>query len=158
MAIITRWHMPPEKVRVSGHPLFGIANLHGAQQLQRLRARFIPRHSLVGRNRIGDLVADGTDRIERRARVLEDHRHRRAVQMAEIAPDIRVMSCPRNWMSPAVIRPAASSSRVIAKPVTDLPEPLADEAEHLALAERQRDATHRLDKATPCREGDVQIA
>ena len=36
------------------------------QQLQRLRARFIARHSLVGRNRIGDLVADGTDRIERR--------------------------------------------------------------------------------------------
>ena len=35
---------------------------------------------------------------------------------------------------------------------------LADEAEHLALAERQRDATYRLDKATPCREGDVQVA
>ena len=73
-------------MRVSGHPLFRIANLHGAQQPQRLRSRFIPGHSLMGRNRISDLVADGTDRIERRTRVLEDHRHRRAVQMAEIAP------------------------------------------------------------------------
>ena len=72
-------------MRVSGHPLFGIANLHGAQQLQRLRARLISGHSLMGRNRIGDLVPDGTDRIERCTRVLEDHRHRRTVQMAEIS-------------------------------------------------------------------------
>ena len=33
-------HAAGEFVRISGHPLFGIANLHGAQQLQRLRARF----------------------------------------------------------------------------------------------------------------------
>src|SRR5439155_11222195 len=33
----------------------------------------------------------------------------------------------------------------------------ADEAEHFALAERQRHATHRLDQAAPCREGDVQV-
>src|SRR5204863_8860415 len=30
-------------------------------------------------------------------------------------------------------------------------------AEHLSLAERQRDAAHRLNKATPRREGDVQV-
>ena len=37
-AIITADKCRRRVVRVSGHPLFGIANLHSAQQLQRLRA------------------------------------------------------------------------------------------------------------------------
>src|ERR1700754_2986809 len=44
------------------------------------------RYPLVGRNGVGDLIADGADRIERRARILEDHRHRGAMQIAEITP------------------------------------------------------------------------
>ena len=41
-------HAAGEFVRIGRHPLFGIANLHGAQQPQRLRPRFIARHALVG--------------------------------------------------------------------------------------------------------------
>ena len=152
-------HAAGEFVRVSGHSLFGVANLHSAQQLQRLRARFIPGHSLMGRNRIGDLVPDGTDRIERRTRVLEDHCHRRAVQMAEITPryprdvlpakpDLACRDTAGRIEQPRDRKAGDGFSRAA----------LADEAEHLALAERQRDATHRLDKATPCREGDLQVA
>ena len=73
-------------MRIGGHPLLGIADLHGAQQLQRLRARLIARRFAYGRV-IASAIWSPTARIglSARARVLEDHRHRRAVQMAEVA-------------------------------------------------------------------------
>ena len=146
-------------MRIGGHALFGIANLHGAQQPQRLGARFISRHSLVGQDSIGDLLADGTDRIERRTRILENHRHRGAVQMTEIAT--------------RYLRDVLPAKQNIARrdPSGRIEQPryreagdgfaraaLANETEHLALVERQRDATHCLDQAASCRERYVQVA
>src|SRR5439155_17794997 len=108
--------------------------------------------------RIGDLSADSTDRIGRGARVLEDHRHRGAMEMAEIAgrylrdvlptkPDMACRDPPGRIEQPRDRKTGDGLARAA----------LADEAEHLALAERQRDTTHRLDRSAPCRESDVQV-
>jgi len=64
--------------------------LHSAQHSSAC-ARASSRAFAYGPYRIGDLVSDGTDRIERGTRILEDHRHRRAMQMRK-SPQILVMS------------------------------------------------------------------
>ena len=51
-----------------------IGDADRAQHLDRLRRRLAPRHIAVADQHVGDLAADRTDRIERGARILEDHR------------------------------------------------------------------------------------
>ena len=55
--------------------------------------------SACGPKWVGDLIADGADRIERRTRILEDHRHRGAMQVAEITPRYPrdVLSAKTTW-------------------------------------------------------------
>jgi hypothetical protein len=38
----------------------------------------------VSQDGVGDLLADGTDRVQRPPRILENHRHRGAMEIAEI--------------------------------------------------------------------------
>ena len=111
------------------------------------------------RDRVGNLVTDSTDRIERGTRILEDHRHRCAMQIAKIAPryprdilpakpDISRRDPPGSIEQPGDRESRDGFSRTA----------LANEAEHLTCAERQRDTTHRLHQPAPCRESDVQVA
>src|SRR6266700_1207600 len=94
---------------------------------------------------IGDLLADGTDRIERRTRILEDHRHRGTMQIAEITPrylhdvlpakpNIACRDPPRGIEQPRYRKAGDGFAR----------SALANEAEHLTLTQRQRYSTHRL--------------
>ncbi len=130
-------HAPREFVRIGGHAPFRIADLHSAKQLQRLPACLIAGHSLMSHDGIGDLLADGTDRVERRTRILEDHRHRGAVQIAKITPrylrdvlstkpDIAPCYPPGRIEQPGDRKAGDGLARAA----------LANEAEHLALAER----------------------
>ena len=92
---------------------------------------------LVVAERLGDDVGRAHARIERRVRVLEDHlqlaperAHRRAAERDRCA-------ARATRSSPAV----GSSSRRMVLPAVDLPQPrLADEAERLALGDREADA------------------
>src|SRR5450432_498420 len=118
----------------------------------------MPRQPPMRENGIGDLLADGADRMERGARILENHRHGRAMQAAEVAarnpgdvlpakPDMACRDPARSVQQPRDRKTGDGFARAA----------LTDQAKHLALAERQCDATHRLDQAMSRREGDVQV-
>jgi hypothetical protein len=123
MAIMMRWRWPPESwcgklaymrsrvgqpTRQHGDLIFGARG--GVEQ--GVRAQHLV-----------DLVAAGHDRVERRHRLLEDHRHARAAQLAQ--PRLRWrarMSSPCSRISPA--GPAAPWQQAHhACAITDLPEP-----------------------------------
>ena len=96
--------------------------------------------------RLGDLLADGHQRVEAGHRLLEDHRHavaaqalqRRLRQAGEVAP-------PAAAIRPAAIRPAGRGSRPMTESaVIDLPQPdLADQRQRLAAAKAEGDPVHR---------------
>jgi len=54
--------------------LLGLGNAHEAQHINDLAMRGRPAEALVQQQGFRDLLADGHDRIERRHRLLEDHR------------------------------------------------------------------------------------
>ena len=67
-------HAARELVRVVAEPLPGIGNGDGLQVLHCLLKRLAPLEPAVQAQRFGDLAADRQHRIERRHRLLEDHR------------------------------------------------------------------------------------
>ena len=95
IAIITRWRIPPgELVRVVLHPPPGLGDADELEHLPRPVHRLALARSLVDANRLGDLLADGVHRVERRHRLLEDHRdlvaadalHLAVAERHEVAP------------------------------------------------------------------------
>ena len=85
MAIITRWRMPPrELVRVRVHALLGRGDAHLAQHLHRALPRLLPIEALVQPDRLADLLAHRVDGVERRHRLLEDHRDLVAADAAHL--------------------------------------------------------------------------
>ena len=62
----------------------GRGNPHQFEHLDRARLGGLRRHRGVGQDRLDDLLADGVDRIERGHRLLEDHRHLAAAQLAAL--------------------------------------------------------------------------
>ena len=61
-------------MRIVVHALVGIRNLHQPQHFDRLVERGLARQPFVLAQHLGDLLADGVDRIERGHRLLEHHR------------------------------------------------------------------------------------
>ena len=76
MAIMTRWLMPPESwcgkaARAAG----GIGDADFGQQLDDPRLARLAGEAEMGLQRLADLEADGEAGVQRRHRLLEDHRH-----------------------------------------------------------------------------------
>ena len=67
-------HAAGELMRIVVHALVRIGDLHQAQHLDGLVERRALRKPLVPAQHLGDLLADGVDRIERGHRLLEHHR------------------------------------------------------------------------------------
>ena len=89
-------HAARELVRVVVDPLLGARDPDRLQQLDRAVARGFLRHVVVDEHRLGQLPADALDRVQRRHRVLEDHRHpvpRISLQLAWTSP------CRISWPS-----------------------------------------------------------
>ena len=136
----------------------GIGDADQVEQLDRTVVRRLLRAAEVPTAHLGDLGADGEQRVERRHRVLEDHRdllaaHSRSVSSASCTSD-----SPFQRTSPPVILPGQ----------LDQPEQrlggdalagaaLADEAERLAAVEWKRHAAHGLHDTAPREEIDVQV-
>jgi len=75
MAIITRWRIPPENsVRVLIDAAAGVRDAHEIEQLRRALARRGFADRAVNPHRLDQLPADLELRVQRRQRVLEDHR------------------------------------------------------------------------------------
>ena len=77
-------HATRQFVRIGAEPCLGIADQHGAQQVERLGSGIGARQPAVRRQHVDDLLLHRADRIQRRARVLEDHRQGRAAQPPQI--------------------------------------------------------------------------
>ena len=113
---------------------------HPLERVTRDGPRLAPRRAGMDQHRLGHLVADGPQRIERGHRLLEDHAHVMAAQPAHLglAPlqQLRAVEPDR----PARLRPVRQQTHHgqrghrLARPA------LADHAEHLARPERHRDA------------------
>ncbi len=109
--------------------------------------RRLSRHVVVNQNRLGDLIADGVDRRERRQRVLENHRD-------APAPDLGQLPIAQSDQLALAKANRSRHSRVLRQQAHDgqrrhgLARPgLADNSQHLAGAHLIRDAAHRGDVA-----------
>ena len=110
-------------VRVRVDAPLGIGDLDQLEQLDRPLAGRLRRHRLVAAQHLGDLEPDRVHRVERRHRLLEDHRHVAAADLAQgavvEADDLAAADLDR-----AARRDAFSGSRpIIANAIVDLPEP-----------------------------------
>ena len=119
-------HPPRQLMRIRRQPPLRLPDHHRPQQPQRLRPRLGPRHLAMRPQHVADLLPHRPDRVQRRPRVLKDHRDRGPAHAAADRPaPAGVMSRPWNITRPPKIRPDRSSSRMIASAVTDLPDPLS---------------------------------
>ena len=124
MAIMTRWHIPPDSscgYASSRFPASRISTVSSSPSA-RMRASV----ALRGRcARSASAICSPTVRIGLSAprgfwKIMETAAPRMAlIVLGEAVP----MSVPPNRTRPRVMRPAASRRRVIAKAVTDLPDP-----------------------------------
>ena len=146
MAIITRWRMPPDSS--CGYCSRRRAGLGDARRRASSRSavalRVVAAHVEVDLQRLGDLLADLHHRVQRRHRVLEDHRHLRAPDVAHLlGARGRSSSWPSKRTEPVRVDVALAASR----PMIERDEHglagarLADDAERLAAVERE--ATRR---------------
>ena len=68
-------HTAREFVRILFGPLLGLRNSDGTEQVDGTGGCRLLRDVLVGSDHFDDLITDTPDRVERRQRILEDHRH-----------------------------------------------------------------------------------
>ena len=153
-------HAARELVRVVVDALRGVRDPDRAQQLDRARrAPRPPTRRSCCADRLGDLPADRVDRVQRRHRVLEDHRDLLAAHAAHLA--LR----QRHQVAAAVV------DRALEERVALRHQPhhahhrdalaragLADDPEHLVGPERERDAVDGGDVAAVGAEGHAQVA
>jgi hypothetical protein len=99
----------------------------------------------VAHDRLGDLVTDGVDRIERQHRLLEDHRHDAAAQVFQLdivhRNDVLVADADGAGDLAALRRQHAhqrTQRDALAR------TGFAKQAEHLALPQRDIDAVERM--------------
>ena len=130
-----------------------------SSSIARLRAAR-RRHAHVQPQHLGDLVADGEHRVERRHRLLEDHRDVLAAQVAQLArsaarrrlrpPNRMLARADRRSSSPAAAGPG-STSAVTLLPLPDSPT----SATVRVVRDVERDALHRLERSCCGRGGSA---
>ena len=113
---------------------------------------------VVREHRLGDLVTDGQDRVQRRHRVLEDHRHVAAADLAKpLLPQLQQVLTLEDRL--ALGDPGARAQPEDGQHRDALAGArLADDAEHLARLEVVGDVRDCLDDAVLGLELDCQIA
>ena len=77
-------HAARKLMRIGIDTLLGRRNAHAAQHIERTLARRLLAAAMMAHDSLGNLVADAESRIERRHRLLEDHRETIATQIREL--------------------------------------------------------------------------
>ena len=152
-------HAARELVRVVAGPLLRLGNANRSQSLDRTFTRDPLRDLLVGADLLDDLLADPVNGVERRHRVLEDHRDLARAHLSklivgqgqQIAPVVADAALDRNVATPrqphhGQRRDALAAAR------------LAYNSEDLAGPQIERHAVDRLDLAALGRKRHAQIA
>ena len=154
IAIIARCRMPPENwcgkssTRDSG---FGIPTWRSSSTARLLRAALVD--LLVRLDRLDDLLADPVHRVQRRHRILEDHPD----LVAAVVLHLRVRELEQ--VAALVVHLAAEARVDVARQAHDRHRGhalaragLADDPEHLAALELERDAVDGVHDAVLGRE------
>jgi hypothetical protein len=151
-------HAARELVRVGVHAPSRLGNADEAEHLDGAVARLRLGHVAVGADRLHELVADLVERVQRRQRVLEDHRDVVAAELAhvllghleevaaveqDLAGDARVPR-PREAHH-GQRRDGLAGAR------------LAHDAQHLAGLDRVRDPVEGLDETVLGLEVDAEV-
>ena len=151
-------HAAGELMGKLARPLARLRDADDVEQLDRAFPRLLLSHRLVGLDHLDDLVADAVHRVQRRQRVLEDHRHPLAAHPVDDLPrraDELGPANRRRTLDAGRLREQAHQTEERHRlPGAGLP----DDAEHLALADVEVDAADRLDVAEHRRERDPEVA
>ncbi|MCY1487977.1 hypothetical protein D9M68_216600 [compost metagenome] len=150
-------HTARNLVRVEIVDTLRIADLHGREHVERPLPGFAAADTLMLPERLDDLPADAHDRVQRIFRVLQDHRDALA---PEVPTDL--WRC-REQIDTVEGQLLGRHLRMARRQPHDRPARLrlagaafADDAEAFA-AEREGDATYRLDEAGTGRERDLEV-
>ena len=151
-------HTAGELVRILLGDDLGVRDLDVGQQLDRFRGSLLFVHALMDHERLGDLPADGEDRVQARHRLLEDHGdlvaadlvhfvHGQLGQILTVEEDLAGVN-----IAVAVEQTENAHGRDALAGTG-----FADDAEHLARVKRIADAVDRLDRAALGCEESLQI-
>ena len=151
-----------ELMRIGVEPALRLGNADLLQQLDDARARRARRcRPLVQEQRLGDLLLDRVQRIERGHRLLEHHGDAVAADLAQLAlGGAPTSSWPLKRMLPRgmAARPDRAELQDRQRRHRLAGAGFADQRQRLALADIERDAFDRRDRVPPRVEGDGEIA
>ena len=133
-------------MRIGVEPALGRWDPHQFQQLQCPLSRRRPIAAGMAAHRLADLPPDRIDRIERRHRLLEDHRHQAAAQIAQRSRPHRqdIVSVDTNGPLDAGA-PRRQQAHQRPQRDTFAGTRLAQNAQDLARLHREADPVHRVD-------------
>ena len=128
------------------------------EELDRAAARRVAIELQMEPQRLGQLEADGEARIEARRRILEDHRDVLADERPPLAVGhaLEVAAREREPLGANAARPRDQAHQREHRHALARAR-LADDAEHVALVEREAHALHRAHHGGLRREVDVQV-
>ncbi len=151
-------HPAGELVRVLVHAALRIGDPDQPQQLDRPPPGRLLGDVLVSEDRLEDLLADLVERVERGQGVLEDHRDLVAAHAAQLlgVELVQVLALEHDAAGDlGVRRPGQAEDGHVGDALAAAR--LADDAERLALLDRERDAVHGLDHAVVGLEVDLEV-
>jgi hypothetical protein len=152
-------HPAGELVRVVVDPALGLRDADPAQHVDRPLAGHLLRDVVVHPVRLDDLGADGEVRVHRGQRVLEDHRHLLAAQLAYlfgVGPDQLLAVEPHLTGQPGVVgAPVQAQDAQAGHALAGAG--FADDAQRLAALQTERDPVDRPDQAVFGREVHPQV-
>ena len=152
-------HAAREAVRVVLEPLRGTWDPHLLHQLDRLLVRLLLRHVVVAPDRLGDLRPDRQRRIERRHRVLEDHRDLAAADVLELTLGElgQVAALEEHLAGDDLRRGLRDQAHDRERRHRLAAAGLADDPERLPLLDLEADSVDRADRALAREEVRAQV-
>ena len=145
-------------MREAVESLFRARDADGAQGLDRAPAREVARHVLVRADRLHDLMTHLEEGMERRERVLEDHRDAGAADSAQVLRrhGQEILSVEHDAARDGRVRETGQPEDRLRRHAL-AGAGLPDDAQRLPRAQRQGDALDGMDDAVDRLEGDVQV-
>jgi hypothetical protein len=144
-------------VRILAQPLAGGGDADALEQVHGAVAGFAARHAAVTQQRLLELVADRVGRVERRHRLLEDHRHAVAAQVRHHrlghADDGLAEEVKRARRAPRALRQQVHHGKGGQRLAAAR---LADDAHGLAAIDMEAYALHCIQRAGRHRQGDFE--
>ena len=151
-------HSARELVRVVVHARLGARDGHGLQHLHRAAVGDLLADVLVQLHRLAQLRADRVDRVQRRHRVLEDHRDLVAADLAQlVGVDLQQIPVLEDRLALGHGVPLRVQAHDRHAGDALAAARLAHDRERLALLDAERDAVHRVDDAVIRAEVRLQI-